>query len=284
MSSKGFKGLIAVMMCVLSLNLFASISIQYPLGKKAKHVVSSLPISSELVKAWPYDDELWLHHDARHLLAMEIPLENLRDDYHLFKTLDREFKYYSVYRLSPYYALVVMSRGQKIPWPRNKALATQFVADQQLLMQLYALHDHPVRHIDLNQVGKVLPLHMLYPAIASSQYSRFIPPVSGNSYDWRRLAMQVALAEREGMLSAATELIGPQWQHLSFVHRQYILGVAMLANAMMQQYPSALLLWDVYGRALFKKHQPALDIVLLRNYCLHQLSHPYRHSAKQAKS
>lgn len=275
------RRLIAIALIFLPLSLLSqSIHLQYPLGQRAQAVIQQLPIKSELVKAWPYDDELWLHHDASHLLVMELPINPQQDYRKLFKAIDREFKYYTLYRLSPYYLLVVMSRARPIPWANKPALSTSFIADQRLMHQLYALHDRTLKQIDLNQVGKVLPLHLLYPSIADSRYSRFKPPITGKGIDWRRLAMVIALGDREGMLSVSTGFIRPAWQHLSFTHRQYVLGIAMLANAMMQQYYPALLLWDTYGGDVFANNPPALDIVLLRNYCLHQLNEASLHLKK----
>ncbi|MDF1796393.1 MAG: hypothetical protein P1U63_07650 [Coxiellaceae bacterium] len=266
------RWLIGVVLCCLPLMLLSqSIQLQYPLGQHAKAVIKQLPIQTELIKAWPDDDELWLHHDGSHLLAMELSMTAQQDYRKLFKTIDREFKYYALYRLSPHYLLVLMSRAKLIPWATEPALNTAFIADQRLMHQLYALHDRTLKQIDLNQVGKVLPLHLLYPSIADSRYSRFKPPVTGNGVDWRRLAMVVAMGDREAMLSVSTGFIRPAWKHLSFIHRQYVLGIAMLANAMMQQYYPALLLWDTYGGDVFAQQAPALDVVLLRNYCLHQL-------------
>ncbi|MDF1760911.1 MAG: hypothetical protein P1U40_10280 [Coxiellaceae bacterium] len=273
-----------VLLCLPLCLLSQTIHLQYPLGKRAKAVLKQLPIPSEFVKAWPYDDELWLHHDGSHLLAMELPINASQNYRKLFKTIDREFKYYALYRLSPAYLLVVMSRARPIPWASDPALSTTFIADQRLMHQLYALHDRTLKQIDLNQVGKVLPLHLLYPSIANSRYSRFTPPITGNGVDWRRLAMVTALGDREAMLSVSTGFIRPSWKHLSFAHRQYVLGIAMLANAMMQQYYPALLLWDTYGGDVFAKHPPALDIVLLRNYCLHQLNRMSRKKSHQIVS
>lgn len=279
--------LVIALLCVMSLVTSAQpVFLQSSLGSVAKEIVKQLPIQSEVVAIWPADDELWLHHDASHLLVMELSTRQPQDYSYLFHTLDREFQSYAVYRVGASRLLFVMSRGQAIPWPSHQSWWLYFVADQQLLRAWYALHQNTIKQLDWLHMGGSLPLHMLYPPIKSSRFSTFKPPPVGANHAWQMLNLAVSLAAPELMLSAAVQLIGPMKAHYSFVHRQYVLGIAMLANAMMHQYVSALLLWDKYSPMIYAqdKSQPALDILLLRNYCLQQMNQQQRSALKRLKA
>lgn len=257
-------------MCVTVCCYAQPIPVKYPLTSHAHQLLNDLPRNTEALVQWPLDDELWLHHDAAHLLAVEIDSNRVKNWAHLFDTLDREFQGYAIYRLYKPYYLIIMSRGGVIPWPKHPVWAARFVADQSLLMRLFALHQVAVRHINLDHVGRTLPLHLLYPELRHNLMSVWHPPTVGPSHDWQRLNLAVSLASPALLLSSATELIGPYWQRYSVVHQQYVLGMAMIANAMVHQYASCLLLWDKYSPDIYTKHRPNIDMLLLRNYCIHQ--------------
>ena len=279
--------LVAAMLAVVSLGLAGPVvSLQVSLGGEARELVKQLPVQSEVVTSWPSDDELWLHHDARHLLVMELSTQDQQSYSHLFHTLDREFQSYAVYRVGASHLLFVMSRGQSLPWPHDQSWLLYFVADKRLFHAWYALHQNTIRQLDWMRIGEDLPLHMLYSPIKNSRFSPFKPPPVGSNHAWQNLNIAVSLADPELMLTAAVKLIGSTKEHYSFTHRQYVLGVAMLANAMMKQYASALLLWDKYSPELYTQSEPkpALDILLLRNYCLEQLNHQQRAALRKVQA
>jgi hypothetical protein len=259
-----------VILAWLPLPLLAEpVSVQAQLGRQAQALLADLAVTTEVVTQWPSDDELWLHHDGSHVLAMEFDASQVSDWPMLLSTLDREFRYYALYRLSKPYYVLLMSRAVVIPWPNQLGWAARFVADQQVLQHVFALHQVTLKHLVVDQIGKTMPLHLLYPRIRSSRWSSWQPPEVGRNGPWQRLNLAVSLANPTFMLSASTHLLGSMWSHYSTVHQQYALGMAMMANAMLQQYALALLLWDKYAPSVYQHRAPSLDMVLLRNYCLH---------------